>query len=123
MGYPPALNDAYYNEDVTPLQSRTWRSHFGVCPRASLNMWRLLLTHFEHEHARGLDLSAFFMTLCFLKSYPSVEMMASRVQKDPKTVRKWLWWYIRKMASLHPILVSNSGSVVRQSHLLNLILV
>ena len=105
MGIPPS-NEEYYNEGFTPLQLRTWRAHFGACPRTSLEMWNLLLQEFVHELPRGVDLEAFFMVLFFLKTYPSVDVLASRVQKDQKTVRKWVWWYIEKMSHLSHILVS-----------------
>ena len=110
LGYPPALDDRYH-QALSPLQIRVWRAHFGVCPRSSYRMWLLLLQQEENapqvqQRSQGLNLMAFFMTLFFLKTYPTNEVMASRVQKDPKTVRKWVRWYISKMSRLSPILVS-----------------
>ena len=111
IGYPTALDEMHQHQALTPLQLRRWRSHFGVCPRSSYRMWLLLLQQEEdapqvEKRSRGLNLMAFFMTLFFLKTYPTNDVMAARTQKDPKTVRKWVWWYISKMSQLSPILVS-----------------
>ena len=107
VGNPPTLEENY--NELTKLQLRIWRAHFGVCPRASLKMWRLLLQEFGNiGPTKGLELPAFFMTLFFLKTYPTVDVLASRVQKDPKTARKWVWFYINKMSDLTHILVSSN---------------
>ena len=72
MGYPLALDDRRYNpQGLTPSQLQMWKSHFGVCEQASYIMWLLLLREFEQEMPKGLDLQAFFMSLFFLKTYPT----------------------------------------------------
>ena len=95
------------NAPLTQMELRSWRVHFGTCPRTSLKMWNLILLHrFLHEEARKLDPFYFFMTLYFLKVYPTNDVLAGKAQRDPKTVRYWIWKYTRLMASLLSILVS-----------------
>ena len=104
-GYPPALDDGYHNE-ISPLQLRVWKAHFGVCPRASHEMWQLISDQYSHDHPQGLNLIDYFMALFFLKTYPTFDVLAAWVKKDEKTVRKWVWRYVRMMAFLSPMLVS-----------------
>ena len=95
------------NAALSHSQHRRWRAHFGVCPRASLKMWNLILsTRCTLNEARNLDPFYYFMALYFLKRYPTNDEMAGRTNRSPKTVRTWVWRFIGLMASLSSDLVS-----------------
>ena len=95
----------YFNCEPTPLQRWCWRSHFGVYPQASYDMWLLIYQEYSPAHPRGMNLMDYFMTIFFLKTYLTFHVLASRVKKKQKKIQKWVWWYIRMMAFVSPVLV------------------
>ena len=90
-----------------PENVRSHRVHFGVCPCTSFVMWNLiLLKQLSPAEAKTLDPHYYFMTLYFLKVYPSNSIIGGKTWRDTKTVRFWIWKYIKLMASLLSELVS-----------------
>ena len=65
-------------------------------------------------------------TLHFLKAYPKQAAVCSTVGGsagaiDPKTLRKYMWPFIRAVADLEPDVVSKNDSVLIVSNLTHLI--
>ena len=99
------------NDPLTPLEYRHWKANFGVCANSSFKMWRLILQECASFQQPSPDLYHYFMALHFLNAYPSIDNLAGRVNRDPKTVRKWIWWFVHAMASLAEDLVSSTKAI------------
>ena len=108
FGHAPAV-DTLMEDSLTPLEYRHWKANFGVCPKSSFKMWKLILQECLTFQEDAPELYHYFMALHFLKTYPSIDNLAGRVNRDPKTVRKWIWWFVHVMGSLSEDLVSFHG--------------
>ena len=91
------------DRDLLAYDLRKWKAHFGSRTEVCLIVWRQI--KILHPEARMIH---FFMTLYFLKTYSTVELLGSRFGLDQKTVRKWVWKHVYWIAELSPKLVSSS---------------
>ena len=80
---------------------RRFKAHFGSCPLMCAVVWKDLQTCEKPlPSVSNKDFNLFLMTLFFLKSYPTEEIMASRFHLHEQTVRKWLSFYVERLAAL-----------------------
>ena len=84
----------YGSSDVTA--NRRFRSLFGVSPKTCALLWGHL-TGIVPSNAKPVHM---MWSLLFLKSYPTEHVLASIVQCDEKTTRKWTWTLIEGLESL-----------------------
>lgn len=86
---------------------RRFRARFGLDPISVLILWKMLTTdHTIEILSTPLSLENLFWALDFLKNYSNESVQADNYGVDPKTYRKWLWPYIKAVASLAPKVVS-----------------
>ena len=82
------------------------RGFFGVSAEVAVKAWNrmeeldLLPTSAQYEH--------YLWALAFMRTYPPNESTLSRLLggKDPKTIQKYMWPYIKSLAELENIVVS-----------------
>ena len=85
---------------------RRFRARFGLDPISVLILWKMLTTEGIEILSTPLSLEHLFWALDFLKNYSNESVQADNYGVDPKTYRKWLWPYIKAVASLAPKVVS-----------------
>lgn len=68
-------------------QLRRFRAMYGCDPKVVRVVWYDLVKVLPEN----TTIDHLFWGLFFLKRYPTEEDMAGRLQKDPVTVRKWVW--------------------------------
>ncbi len=91
------------------MEARRFRSFFGTSVEVVMNLWRLLAEH--NLLPCKAKIKHLLWTLFFLKVYPTEPpscsaLGGSRGAIDPKTMRKWVWMMIQKIAKLGPVVVS-----------------
>ena len=76
-----------------------FRAHYGSNPLVYAQIWEDLqqLIHFE---ATAKDFHLFLMSVHFLKCYPTEAQLAATFNVCEKTVRKWCWFFARKIQEL-----------------------
>jgi len=87
---------------------RRFRARFGVDPSSVLVLWnnlKFFCWQFDSLCNQSLNLEHLFWTLEFLKGYACEIIQADKFGIDPKTYRKWIWQYIKAIASIAPQLV------------------
>ena len=83
---------------------RSFREHFGVSPKTAATAWnRLVLNHHLETRITGelKDLTQFFWTLFFLKTYETEGRMHSRFKADEKTIRNACKKFYKAIACLY----------------------
>jgi hypothetical protein len=107
-------------------EDRHFREFFGAGPFVVAKLWILMANH-DIIPPEG-KIKHLLWTLHFLKAYPRQATVCSTVGGstgaiDPKTLRKYMWPFIRAIADLEPALVSiNLFSFLHLSNLAHLIL-
>jgi len=82
-----------------------FHSHYGHSPMVFARAWNDLQTT-TIAAARidpaneGITISNFLYSILYLKIYPTEEQMSGRWGYCEKTVRKWAWFFIKKIAAL-----------------------
>ena len=71
-------------------QVRRFREMYGCHPTVVREVWYDLKKHVPEN----TKLTYLFWALFFLRKYPTDGDLATRVNKDPTTVRKWVWTII-----------------------------
>jgi len=90
-------------------EDRHFRGFFGASPFVVAKLW-LLMAHLDLIPTEG-NIKHLLWTLHFLKVYPRQANVCSTVGGstgaiDPKTLRKYMWPFIRAITDLEPALVS-----------------
>ncbi len=70
---------------------------FGTSSFIVLQLWKRLIVN---GLCPGTQVTHLLWTLIFLKSYVNESLMSSLTGADQKTVRKWVWYMLKKMAEL-----------------------
>ncbi len=70
---------------------------FGTSSFVVLQLWKRLIVKGLRP---GTQVTHLLWALIFLKSYVNESLMSSLTGADRKTVRKWLWYMLEKMAEL-----------------------
>lgn len=71
-------------------QLRRYREMYGCNPCVVKELWRDVKEQLPNE----ANLTHLYWALFFLKKYPTEGDLASRMNKDPATIRKWVWCII-----------------------------
>jgi uncharacterized membrane protein len=100
-----------YTQHTLILWYRYW---FGTSPTITAITWNCLVesgwTELSGVHeAKPKHL---LWALMFLKSYGTEAVLSAIVDSDEKTFRKWAWFYVEGIASLHNHIVSNCTGTV-----------
>lgn len=82
---------------------------FGTKPNICSIVWNMLQKKYN-KNVNNPKAVHLLWTFRFMKSYGSWEVQAAELKKDSKTVRKWVWFYIRGIAMLIPKVVSHTTS-------------
>jgi hypothetical protein len=85
------------NSEETNL--RRFKASYGTKPEAVAQIWHDL-THTTIPAARvdaGVPVTKLFWALTWLKTYPTEEELAGRLHKDEKTVRTWVWYFVKRL--------------------------
>jgi hypothetical protein len=82
-------------------------SLFGVSPLVAGIIWEHLITNGNLEN--GCKPDHLLWTLFFLKCYAYENVLSQMFKADRKTIRKWIWILVAKIADL-------SNEVVRYKH-------
>ena len=84
-----------------------FKSHFGITPTVYILTFSLLKGGNEYDpYPEHLAHSDLLYALDFMKRYGVEKIIATRYGKTTKTVRKWIWIYVKKIASLKTKVVS-----------------
>ena len=92
--------------DATMLNR--FRSWFGTSPEICEILWaRLNISGWtDFSGVRPAHPMYLLWALLFLKSYGTEALLSAVVGADEKTYRKWVWFYVKGIASLHGSIVS-----------------
>lgn len=81
--------------------SRRFRASFGTSPYVCASTWNKLFDEKAlPDHAQPKHI---LWALLFLKVYASEHILASMCACDEKTLRKWVWAMVEKMADLEVV--------------------
>jgi hypothetical protein len=73
---------------------------YGVFPIVCLKAWADLKDSLSTVDRRKAKVDHLFWTLHWLKKYPEEEELAGKYNKTEKTIRKWLWITVERLARL-----------------------
>jgi hypothetical protein len=80
---------------------RRWHAYFGASPETCAKIFRdLQTTAIDEAHVEQPCPIEFLVAFFWLKDNATEELIAGLFKMDEKTVRKWKWFYIRKIAAL-----------------------
>lgn len=85
------------------LKKSRFKSLYGSQPVVYAQIWEDLQTTAIQEarvDARTTTIDHFLMSLHFLKCYPKESKLAADFKISEKTVRKWSWYFIKKIQAL-----------------------
>jgi hypothetical protein len=93
------------------METRRFRKFFGISAAVTMILWDLLVEH-NLLPPKG-KIKHLLWSLYFLKIYSNEEptcavLGGSKGAIDPKTMRHWVWAFIRAIAKLGPVVVSAS---------------
>jgi hypothetical protein len=94
------VNCRFRNSEKVKL--RRFKAHFGAKPECAVQMWDAMRTTNipEARLEANAHIKHLLISLHFLKCYPTEEVLASKFGLDEKTVRNWVWKYVKKLALL-----------------------
>ena len=94
---------------MTQIDSNTtlcFRGFFGACPESCLGILSDMQTAVPLEYRIGNPNPIYFlMTMNWLSTYKKESELAGLFKLDEKTVRKWIWIYVRAIQALKAIKV------------------
>jgi hypothetical protein len=73
---------------------------YGVFPIVAAKAWAALKDSLSPVNRRKANVDHLFWTLHWLKKYPEEEELAGKFHKTEKTIRKWLWISVIRLARL-----------------------
>ena len=92
-----------------------FKSHYGSDPVVYAQIWEdLQFTTIPEARidTRAVHSSHFLMTMYFLKCYPNEAQLAASFSICEKTVRKWRWYFARKIQALKSEKVSCTNPAI-----------
>ena len=101
------------------MDAKGFKSNYGIEPTVYMVCHGLLGNSNEYDpYPDTLKHEHLLYSLDFLKRYETERRMAERYGKTPKTLRKWVWVYVKKIASLKPKVVSIIIIIIRSFEIL-----
>ena len=95
-----AVTEFLLNENTTRrVLQRQFIAHFGCKPFLAARIWNKIDKTIDYQ-LNFNNLIWFLATLHFMKSYPTTDVLAGRLGKDEKTVRKHLWKWTEYIGSV-----------------------
>jgi DDE superfamily endonuclease len=91
-----------------------FRSFYGSDPIVYARIWNDLhdgTNEAAFIHTSTATLRHFFMSLFFLKCYPSATQMAAIFRVCEKTARKWCWYFLSKIQALKHTKVTKHNNI------------
>jgi hypothetical protein len=78
------------------LGLRRFKAFFGVTPKICAIIWNLL------SDLRPVSAKPKYLlwSLCFLKQYNTENLNHAIFGADEKTIRKWIWYFVRLLSEL-----------------------
>jgi hypothetical protein len=101
---------------------KRFKSHFGSSPLVCTVIWDDLLTTEipDARIGRTTCIDRFFLTLYFLKAYPTEEKLAGISKLGEKTARRWIWFIASKIQALKAVQVRLTMLYFKKSSCLSL---
>lgn len=85
----------------SPTMYRKYESCFGAAPFYCAILWyELGLSYFDHAPAARVQPKHLLMALHFLKAYNTEDRSTILHRCDAKTLRRWVWYMLKGIASL-----------------------
>ena len=82
---------------------RRFKAHFGSNPKVYAEIWEALqqtdIADAKLTDPSEDDFNNYMMALYFMKAYPTEEEMSSRFGVHEQTARKWVRFYVNKLAA------------------------
>ena len=91
------------------METRRFRSFFGTSKEVVIFLWDLLAAHNllpDKATIKHLLWALYFMKVYATENSTCSVLGGSNGAIDPKTMRKWVWKFIEKIAELGPVVVS-----------------
>ena len=88
------------NGDRTKEEYVTFRSHFGTEPIMCVELWTQLDPENDDDFPVGVKPEHLLWALYHMRVYNVQRVEDKFLKSDRKTVRKWIWIFIRKMSTL-----------------------
>ena len=91
------------------METRRFRSCFGAGKEVVMHLWDLLVEHNLlpcKATIKHLLWALYFMKVYATENSTCSVLGGSNGAIDPKTMRKWVWKFIEKIAELGPVVVS-----------------
>ncbi len=91
------------------METRRFRSCFGAGKEVVMQLWDLLVAHNLlpcKATIKHLLWALYFMKVYATENSTCAVLGGSNGAIDPKTMRKWVWKFIEKIAELGPVVVS-----------------
>lgn len=79
---------------------REFSSFFGTTRAICSILWVMINKKNNYVLPRGASPKHLLWGLFFMKTYSNETIISSRLQVDPKTARKWIWWAADEIAKL-----------------------
>ena len=100
---------------IRGTEDRRFRSFFGCPAEVFICVWEMIVQH--QLIPPGGHFTHLFWAFLFMKLYPKneIEFCGLLGGIDPKTMRKWVWPFIRAVAELHFVVVSKMSLLVELS--------
>lgn len=97
-----------YTDSTLINRFRYW---FGTSPTITAITWSRLIESgwTNYSGVREAKPKYLLWALLFLKSYGTEAVLSAMVDADEKTFRKWAWFYVEGIATLHSSTVSNDA--------------
>jgi hypothetical protein len=89
--------------EMSDTNVKRFKSLYGSQPIVVLKVWLdLMTTNIAEARVDGndADIKIFFLSLHFLRCYPTEAIMAGRLKVPEKKERKWVWFFIKKIQAL-----------------------
>lgn len=99
-GFPEPMHGSF------KTRLRRFKAEYGCKPIVCVKVWNDLMAMQAVEYRSQSKVDHLFWCLFFLKKYPNEDEMVAKFNKDEKTVRKWVWFYIHRIQELKEMKVS-----------------
>ena len=99
-------------KNLSPVEfSKQFISLFGTTPFVCARAWELISAKKRGRFRRGASPEHLLWALLFLKSYSKEAQISAMVNRHAKTVRKWIWYFIRCLSSIRDDVVSSYDEI------------
>ena len=85
---------------------RSFRAHFGTGPLVCSQIWNRMIEPVRNKVIDGLKPIHLLWALHFLKTYDTMDVLASKARVDRKTYAKWIWTVLRLIRRYRKRIVS-----------------